>query len=270
MRIWKISLFLSLLMLAARPGLGMEQKWVDDLNRRFPGIGYEFREAVKQKIAQHGGDFTPETLIERLLASPDYVEGQITNAKSFGLHSELMLLYPAVGKYQEALQEAELLRDFVLTYSESEPNIVQTFRGVYVELLIINEAYEAALEEIEALLTINPDEPGNYLSRGIILLQLGHLDRALEDLRTLLVMPETPQYAQQLFAFMLHHRDQFQEARVQPNTMIDVMLKDLEPEPQTRRITIPDQPTEQPSAASPTPRATPTPSPSPIPTPQPV
>ena len=222
---------LMLILLFAESGMAMEQAWVDDLNRRFPGIGEEFRQAVQQKLTQHEETTTVEALIDRLIASPNYTPDKISNAQSFSLHSELMLLHPAVGNYQESLQEAKLLRDFVLKYSAEDERVVQTFRGVYGELLIINGEYEAALQEIEAAITMNPNEEGNYLSRGVAHVKLGQLTDALDDLRILVQKSGEEKHAQQLFGFILAHRQTFQEAQVQKNTMIDVMLRDLEPEP---------------------------------------
>ena len=226
-------------MLATTPGIwlllsmsvfAMEQRWIDDLNQRFPGIGYEFREAVQQKLAQHGGNLSAEELIEKLLSSPEYAPDAITNARTFGLHSELMLLYPALGKYQDALREAKLLRDFAMQYSAEDLKVLQTFRGVYAELLIINEEYERALQEIEAVIALNPEEEGNYLGRGVIAVKSGQFEQAIQDLAILIQMPGAEQHAQELFAFLMQHRQKFQKAQVQPNTMIDVMLKELEPE----------------------------------------
>ncbi|GAK58328.1 flp pilus assembly protein TadD [Candidatus Vecturithrix granuli] len=227
-------------LLLSMPVLAMEQRWIDDLNQRFPGIGYEFREAVQQKLAQHGGDLSAEELIEKLLASPEYAPDAITNARTFGLHSELMLLYPALGKYQDALREAKLLRDFVMQYSAEDLKVLQTFRGVYAELLIINEEYEQALQEIEAVIALNPEEEGNYLGRGVIAVKLGQFEQAMQDLAILIQTPEAEQHAQELFVFLMQHRQKFQKARVQPNTMIDVMLKELEPE-SAPHIRIPSQ-----------------------------
>ena len=229
--------------------LAMEQRWIDDLNQRFPGIGYEFREAVKQKLAQHGGDLSVEGLIEKLLSSEDYQPDAITNARTFGLHSELMLLYPAVGKYEDALREAKLLRDFVVQNSTEDIKVLQTFRGVYAELLIVNERYEEALQEIETVIALNTEEAGNYLSRGVIAVKQGNIDQAMQDLQILIQTPAAEQHAQELFVFLMQHRERFQEARVQPNTVIDVMLKDLEPEsaPRIRIPAEPQEPQEQPT-----------------------
>lgn len=232
-------------------GLATEQQWVEDLNQRFPGIGKEFQDAVQQKLAQHGGKFTAETLLDALLSSPDYTKNQITNTRSFGLHSELMLLYPAAGKYQDALQEAKLLRDFVLKYSPNEQQIIQTFRGVYTELLIINGQFDEALKECEALIKSQPDEGGNYVSRGVIYVSVGKLDNALADLKRLIETPDAAMYAQQLFGFIMQKREQFQQARIQSNTMIDVMLRGLEPQPHPVKIVIPALPTAAVESAEP-------------------
>jgi len=229
---------LILMLLFAAPGKAMEQKWVDDLNRRFPGIGDEFRQAVQQKLAQHEETTTVEALIDKLIASPNYTSGKITNAQSFSLHSELMLLHPAVGHYQESLQEAKLLRDFVLKYSAEDERVVQTFRGVFEELLIINGEYETALHEIEETISLDPDEEGNYLSRGVAHVKSGQLAEALEDLGILIQKPEAEKSAHQLFGFIMANRQTFQEVRVQKNTMIDVMLRDLDPT-SGRRVKIP-------------------------------
>lgn len=210
--------------------LAMEQRWIDDLNQRFPGIGYEFREAIQQKLAQHGGDLSVEVLIEKLLASPDYAPDAITNARTFGLHSELMLLYPALGQYQDALREAKLLRDFVMQHSTDDMKVLQTFRGVYAELLIINEEYEQALQEIEAVIALNPEEKGNYLSRGVVAVKLGQFEQAMQNLAILIQTPGAEHHSEELFVFLMQYRQKFQKAQVQPNTMIDVMLKKLEPE----------------------------------------
>ncbi len=237
MRILGISILLFVMF--SLPGLAMDQKWITDLNRRFPGIGHEFREAVQQKIAQYGGSLSVEALLEKLLSSPDYRADEIINAKTFGLHSELLLLYPAVGNYQEALREAKLLRDFVLKYSPDDLKVVQTFRGVYTELLIVNEQYEQAQDEVERLLAINPDDQGNSLSRGVISVRLGQLGQALEELKKLIKKPGAEVYAQQLFVFIMANRDIFQEAQVQENTMLDVMLKTLDPPEPPPKIRIP-------------------------------
>ncbi|PIE36214.1 hypothetical protein CSA56_00940 [candidate division KSB3 bacterium] len=243
MRIFFKTLFFILLI--AGPGIAMEQQWVEDLNHRFPGIGIEFEQAVQQKLAQHEGATTVEALIDQLIASPHYTPDKISNPQSFSLHSELMLLYPAVGNYRESLQEAKLLRDFVLKYSAEDERVVQTFRGVYGELLIINAEYENALQEINAAIEMNPNEEGNYLSRGVARVKLGNLPDALEDLQTLIQKPGAERYAQQLFGFILGNRSLFQEAQVQKNTMIDVMLRDMEP-PSTRRVKIPANLEEEP------------------------
>ncbi len=48
--------------------LAMEQRWIDDLNQRFPGIGYEF--PGNHSATQHGaGDLSVEVLIEKLTQS---------------------------------------------------------------------------------------------------------------------------------------------------------------------------------------------------------
>lgn len=227
---WIFLTTIGLWFLLSMPTLAMEQRWIDDLNQRFPGIGYEFQEAVQQKLAQHGGDLSAAELIEKLLSTPDYAPDTITNARTFGLHSELMLLYPALGKYQDALREAKLLRDFAMRYSAEDLKVVQTFRGVYAELLIINEEYEHALQEIEAVIALNPEEEGNYLGRGVIAVKLGQFEQAMQDLALLIQTPGAEQHAEELFVFLMQHRQKFQKAQVQPNTMIDVMLKELEPE----------------------------------------
>ena len=214
----------------ALPGLAMEQEWIDDLNRRFPGIGNEFEMAVRQKLSQHGDSIGEKDLIEKLLASSDYSPDSISNAKSFSLHSELMLLYPAVGEYEKALHEAKLLRDFILQHSPDDERVVQTFRGVYAELLIINGRYEEALEEIERTIALNADEVGNYLSQGVAYVKLQRLEDALESLKTLIQKPDAVKYAQELFVFIMKNRSAFQETQVQKNTMIDVMLRELGPE----------------------------------------
>ena len=232
MRILVVSLLAFILL--SLPGMAMEQKWIDELNQRFPGIGHEFQQAVEQKLAQHGGTLSVGELLEKLVSSPDYNPDQIANANAFGLHSELMLLYPAVGKYQEALHEAKLLRDFVLEYSSHDLKVVQTFRGVYVELLIVNEQYEEALQESDKIIALNPDEEGNYLGRGVLFVKLGQLDEAMDALKILIQKPEAARYAQQLFVFIMQNREKFQETQVQKNTMIDVMLRGLEPESQPK------------------------------------
>lgn len=244
----------------------MEQSRIDDLNRRFPRIGDELNEAVQKKIAQHGGELSVAELIEKLEAHPKYADGTITDAQTFGLHSELMLLYPTVGRYADALREAKLLRDFVLTYPPDDPQILLTFRGVYAELLIINEQYEAALQECQQTLAVNTQEEGIYLSRGVAYVWLQQLDQAINDLKILLQKPDPKNYARQLFNFIMRHRQSFQEARVQQNTMIDVMLKDMQPTTQPK-ITIPAAtPTPSPSAASMPATVTPTPPPIAAPT----
>ena len=207
----------------------MDQEWIDDLNRRFPGIGNEFEMAVRQKLSQHGEAIGAKDAIDSLLAGPDYLSDTISNARSFSLHSELMLLYPALGEYEKALDEAKLLRDFILEHSPGDERVVQTFRGVYAELLIINGRYEEALKEIERTIAINSSEAGNYLSMGVTYVKLQRLEDALESLKTLIRKPNAAKYAQQLFVFIMENRSLFQEAQVQKNTMIDVMLRDLEP-----------------------------------------
>lgn len=231
-----------IIMLLALPGMAIEQKWVDDLNRRFPGVGDEFQQAVQQKLDQHGGTLGLEELVGKLIASPNYIPGKITNALSFSVHSELMLLYPVLGEYQKSLEEAKLLRDFVLKYSLEDEEVIQTFRGVYAELLIINGQYEEALREIESTIRMNPDEEGNYLSRGIVYVKLEQLDEALENLKILIQKPEAVKYTQQLFVFIMENRELFQELQVQRNTMIDVMVRELEPEvrPRIRILDDPD------------------------------
>ena len=232
-----------IIMLLSLPSMAIEQKWIDDLNRRFPGIGDEFQQAVQQKLDQDGGTLGVEELVGKLIASPNYTPGKITNALSFSVHSELMLLYPVLGEYQKSLEEAKLLRDFVLKYSLEDEGVIQTFRGVYAELLIINGQYEEALREIESTITMNPDEEGNYLSRGIAYVKLEQLDEAFENLKILIQKPEAVKYTQQLFVFIMENREVFQEPQVQRNTMIDVMLRELEPEvrPRTRILDDPDR-----------------------------
>ena len=260
----KIGMALCLWMVWISPVMAaIDQKWVDDLNQRFPGIGQEFDQAVQQKLAQYGKSVKVEEVIKTLLGSADYVADQITTARGFTIHSELMLFFPAVGKYQESLQEAKLLRDFTLKHSPDDPRVVQTFRGVYAELLIINEQYEQALREVEETIAINPDEEGNYLSRGVVNVKLGQLENALEDLRVLIRKPESGKYAEQLFVFIMQHRDLFKDADVQRHTMIDKMVRDLEPK-SSGRIRIPanlenGENTAAEAPASPLPTSTPAP-----------
>lgn len=225
-------------MLSLSPGMAMEQKWIDDLNRRFPNIGTELQEAVQQKVTKYGGELTVEELIDKLVSSPDYTGNTITDAKTFAIHSELVLLYPVVGKYGEALNESKLLRDFVLQYPPEDPKVLLTFRGVYTELLIINEQYGEALQECDETLAFDDDEEGIYLSRGVIYVKLGQLDKAFADLKTLIQKPDPKNYAQQLFAFIMDNRQAFREPQVQENTLIDVMLKDFEPQ-HSSKIKIP-------------------------------
>lgn len=233
----------------------MEQKWIDDLNRRFPNIGTELQEAVQQKLTKYGDDLTVEELIDKLVSSPAYAGNIITDVNTFAIHSELVLLYPVVGKYAEALNASKLLRDFVLRYPPDDPRVLLTFRGVYTELLIINEQYEEALRECEETLALDDDEEGNYLSRGVISVNLGQLDKAFADLKMLIQKPDPKNYAQQLFTFIMDHRQAFQEARVQENTLIDAMLKDFEPQ-QSSKVKIPanlktdPQPVESPQITS--------------------
>ena len=264
----KIGMALCLWMVWISPVMAaIDQKWVDDLNQRFPGIGQEFDQAVQQKLAQYGKSVKVEEVIKTLLGSSDYVPDQITTARGFTIHSELMLFFPAVGKYQESLQEAKLLRDFTLKHSPDDPRVVQTFRGVYAELLIINEQYEQALREVEETIAINPDEEGNYLSRGVVNVKLGQLDNALADLQVLIRKPESGKYAEQLFVFIMQHRDLFKDTSVQRHTMIDKIVRDLEPK-SSGRIRIPAnlESGENTAAEAPasTPAALPTPTPAPV------
>ena len=233
--------------------MAMEQKWVDDLNKRFPNIGTEFQEAVQQKLTQHGGDLTIEELIQKLVSSPGYSAEKITDAKTFELHSELMLLYPAIGNYTQALAESKLLRDFVLKYPSDDPRVLLTFRGVYAELLIINAHYEEALRECEEMLAYDANEEGSYLSRGVVYVNLRQLDQAFDDLKILLQKPDPKNYAQQLFDFIMNHRQLFQTPQVQKNTLIDVMLRDIEPQ-HPSRIKIPANVKTEPQTIE-TPRA---------------
>lgn len=256
----------------------IEQKWLDDLNQRFPGIGQEFDMAVQQKLAQHGGSANVADIIKALASDPDYDPEKITSARGFTIHSELMLLHPAVGNYQESLREAKLLRDFTLKHSPDDARIMQTFRGVYAELLIINGQYEQALQEIEETIALNPDEEGNYLSRGVVNVKLGQLENALTDLRMLIRKPDAQKYAELLFGFIMNNRAAFQESEVQKNTMIDVMLRGLQPQSDAKiripadeaKNTPPTKPTPAPAAPTPTPTPTPEPvAPTPTPTPEP-
>ena len=217
-------------LLATLPGMAMEQYWTDDLNTRFPNLGQEFQYVIQQKLSQYGETFTVETLIEKCETHPEYSQEAITNITTFGIHSDLTVLYPAVGRYEEALHEAKLLRDFVLAYPPEDPQVVVTFRGVYTELLIVNGQYEEALQECEETLALAPDEEGIFLSRGVAYTHLHRLDEAVEELKTLIKKPDPKNYAQQLFEFVMTKRHTFQEARVQRNTMIDVMLRELEPQ----------------------------------------
>ncbi len=243
-------------LLFSLPGPAMEQEWIDDLNRRFPGIGNEFEMAVRQKLSRHGESIGEKDLVEKLLASPDYVPDFLSNAQAFSLHSELMLLYPAFGEYEKALNEAKLLRDFILQYSPGDERVVQTFRGVYAELLIVNGRYEEALEEIERTITLNASEVGNYLSQGVAYVKLNRLEDALESLKTLIQKPGAVKYAQQLFVFIMENRSAFQEAQVQKNTMIDVMLREFEPTSDAR-IRIPAKAQESPLPKEAEPKSSP-------------
>ena len=264
----KIGMALCIWMVWVAPVMAaIDQKWIDDLNQRFPGIGQEFDLAVQQKLAQYGKAVKVEEVIKTLLGSADYVADQITTARGFTIHSELMLFFPAVGKYQESLQEAKLLRDFTLKHSPDDPRVVQTFRGVYAELLIINEQYEQALREVEETIAINPDEEGNYLSRGVVNVKLGQLEKALEDLHMLIRKPESGKYAEQLFVFIMQHRDLFRDADVQRHTMIDKIVRDLEPK-SSGRIRIPANLETSDGTAPETPA--PTPTTMQAPTPEPV
>ena len=273
MRLW---LLLGIaLLLGAPSGMAMEQSRIADLNARFPNIGNELQDAVQQKLTQHGGQLSVAELVARLVGNPAYIKDRITDAKTFELHSELMLLYPALGQYPEALQEAKLLRDFVLTYPPDNPKVVVTFRGVYIELLIINGQYAEALRECEETLALDVNEEGTYLSRGVASVNLGQLAPAFEDLKTLTQQPDPKNYAQQLFEFIMNHREAFRTPQVQKNTMIDVMLKGMAPEPRAK-IKIP---ANAPAATAepprePVPEATPSPAPPielhAVPTPQPV
>lgn len=242
----------------------IDQKWIDDLNQRFPGIGNEFDQAVQQKLAQYGPSVKVEEVVKTLLGSADYLPDQITTARGFTIHSELMLFFPALGQYQDSLREAKLLRDFTLKHSPDDPRVVQTFRGVYAELLILNEQYEQALQEVEETIAINPDEEGNYLSRGVVNVKLGQLDRALEDLQILIRKPDAAKYAEQLFVFIMQHRDLFKDTDIQKHTMIDKMVRDLEPK-SSGRIRIPanleQSDNQAANAPTPMPAATPTPEP---------
>ncbi|GAK54058.1 hypothetical protein U14_05335 [Candidatus Moduliflexus flocculans] len=243
----------------------IDQKWIDDLNQRFPGIGNEFDQAVQQKLAEYGKSVKVEEVVKTLLGSADYIPDQITTARGFTIHSELMLFFPALGQYQDSLREAKLLRDFTLKHSPDDPRVVQTFRGVYAELLILNEQYEQALQEVEETIAINPDEEGNYLSRGVVNVKLGQLDRALEDLQVLIRKPDAAKYAEQLFVFIMQHRDLFKDTDIQKHTMIDKMVRDLEPK-SSGRIRIPAnlEQSENQAANAPTPMPTATPTPEPV------
>ena len=247
----------------------MEQRWIDDLNSRFPGIGDEFQQAVQKQLARSRANVPLEERIRQLTSHPDYAPQSITNTAAFGLHGELMVLYPALGKYQEALQEAKLLRDFVIANPPDTPDVIVTFRGVYTELLIVNEHYEQALEECHATLEIAPDGEGVYLSQGVIHTHLGNLDQAFESLKTLIELPDPKAYAQELFTFILANRSRFQRTQVQTDTLIDVILRNMQPRRPTQ-IVIPiksPSPTTTP-LESPSPTASPLKSPSPTATPQ--
>ncbi len=218
------------LLILAMPASAMDQQWIDDLNQRFPGIGNEFEMAVRQKLSPYGETADPQEIITTLLADPDYVPDRIANARSFSAHSELMLLYPAIGEYEKSLKEAKLLRDFILRHSPEDERILQTFRGVYSELLLVNGQYEEALKEIEQTIAIDPSEAGNYLSQGVAYVRLQRLEDALDSLKILVQHPDGLKYAQQLFVFIMEHRRVFQGAQLQKNTMIDVMLKEIDSE----------------------------------------
>jgi tetratricopeptide (TPR) repeat protein len=249
--------------------MAMEQRWIDDLNGRFPGIGDEFQQAVQKQLARSRESVSLEERIRQLTSHPDYDPQSITNTAAFGLHSELLVLYPALGKYQDALQEAKLLRDFVIANPPDTPDVIVTFRGVYTELLIVNEHYEQALEECHATLEIAPEGEGVYLSQGVIYTHLGNLEQAFESLKTLIELPDPEAYAQELFAFILTNRSQFQRTQIQADTLIDVILSNMQPRRPTP-IVIPiknPSPTTTP-LESPLPTASPLKSPSPTATPQ--
>lgn len=267
MYIQRILFVILIFSLGSCPILAMEQRWVDDLNARFPQLGDEFQRAVAQKLASYPPETSPDDLIARLTAHPEYATQQITNTETFGLHSELMVLYPAVGEYEKALQEAKLLRDFVIANPPDDPNVVVTFRGVYAELLIVNKWYDEALQECRKSQEIAPEEEGIYLSKGVVYTHLGDLEKVLENLGILTRSPDPQSYAQQLFDFLILHRHRFQKPQIQENTLIDVMLKDLAPEQGRTTIKIP-APTPLPTQ-SPVPTITPSPAtitPSPSPT----
>ncbi len=233
------------------PTSGMDQHWIDDLNTRFPNLGDEFQQAVAHKLAQYPPETSIDDVIVSLTSHPDYSLRQITNTTTFGLHSELMVLYPAVGEYEKALQEAKLLRDFVVANPPANQEVVVTFRGVYAELLIVNGRYEDALQECAESRSLAPEEEGIYLSQGVAYVHTGDLARVLENVGILVQTPDPKLYARQLFDFLLLHRHRFQNAHIQANTMIDVMLRDLAPEQRRTAITI--------SAPTPLPTSIPSP-----------
>ncbi len=239
----------------------MEQHWIDDLNARFPKLGDEFQQAVMQKLAQYPPETSIEDVIAKLTVHADYGSGHITDTKSFGVHSELMILYPAIGQYENALREAQLLRDFVVANPPDNQDVVMTFRGVYAELLIVNERYAEALQECAESQALAPEEEGMYLSQGVIAIHTDNLAHALENIGILVQAPDKKEYAQQLFDFLMLHRHRFQTAQIQANTMIDVMLRDLAPEQKRTPIKISIPPLGPPSeSAAPAlqPTATPT------------
>lgn len=263
-RFWLLAFVICL---SVYPLAAMEQRWVDDLNARFPKLGDEFQQAVAQKLAQYPPETAIEDALAKLTAHPDYAANQISNTKSFGLHSELLILYPAIGQYDQALHEAQLLRDFVIANPPENQEIMVTFRGVYAELLIVNERYDEALQECAASQTLAPEEEGIYLSRGAAYVHIGDLERVLENLAVLLRAPDDKAYARQLFDFLMLHRQRFQTPQIQANTMIDVMLRDLAPEQTRTSITItaptPEALSSSESGGSPAtpPSITPTPEP---------
>lgn len=222
----------------AGPLLALDRAWIDDLNQRFPGLGDEYQQAVAHKLAAYPAGTSVDDVIAELTARPAFDAHRITTTAGFGLHSDLMILYPVVGRYDDALQEARLLREVVLANPPDDQAVELTVRGVYAELLIVNERYAEALAECGEAGALAPEHEDLALCEGVAAVHAGELERVLAALGRLLRAPDPENYARQLCDLLLRHRARFQGAQVQTNTMIDMMLRDLESVQERAPITL--------------------------------
>jgi len=131
---------------------------------------------------------------EIVTASSMFADGETYEAErivrkyllAHGNHVEAMRLLAKIGKKLGILDDAELLLEAILVLAPD----YHAARFDYVQVLMDRHKHATALQELDQLLTVEPDSRSYRAAQATSWVGLGHYERAIESYRALL--KETP------------------------------------------------------------------------------